>query len=69
MTLCGTSENNLSFHMYTYSDLFLFTDKDECTTGTHNCIEGALCLNVIGSFRCVCPGENGQLIDCTGTQM
>ena len=29
------------------------SDVDECTTNTHNCVAGQICLNVYGSFRCL----------------
>ena len=38
---------------------------NECAAGTHNCIEDAFCVNVIGSFSCLCSDQNG-LFDCTG---
>ena len=38
---------------------------DECATNVHNCVEGSICVNTNGDFRCLCPGKNG-MIDCTG---
>ena len=40
-------------------------DVDECTTRINNCIEGSLCINTNGDFRCLCRGSNG-MTDCTG---
>ena len=34
--------------------VFYFTDIDECVLG-HNCENGATCINVIGTYTCICP--------------
>ena len=41
-------------------------DTDECTTGGHNCDSNAVCINIEGSFTCVCKdGYTGDGITCT----
>ncbi|KAM3723456.1 Fibrillin-1 [Dirofilaria immitis] len=40
-------------------------DIDECSTDTHNCHPVAMCINVPGSFTCICPsGYNGNGRKC-----
>ena len=46
-------------------DCSLLSDVDECETRINNCVEGAMCKNTHGDFRCLCPGPTG-MIDCTG---
>ena len=33
----------------------LAADPDECTMGTDDCVDGATCMNTVGSFTCTCP--------------
>ena len=33
---------------------WLFTDIDECTIGTHYCIDSEICVNLNGTYECVC---------------
>ena len=36
-------------------------DVDECQTGSYSCHEFAQCVNVIGSYDCICqPGYTGD---------
>ena len=46
----------------------LFTDIDECATGTHNCHGNATCSNSIGGFSCQCKaGFTGDGVNsCLG---
>ena len=46
-----------------------FTDIDECTTGTHDCVFPFLCMDIFGSFTCNCT--QGTLLtgqECVGEQ-
>ena len=48
----------------------IFSDIDECTTGTHDCDPTpfeANCSNTVGSFTCACnTGYTGDGKTCTG---
>ena len=37
-------------------------DVDECALRIHNCVRRSRCINTIGSYTCVCPGN----ISCYG---
>ena len=46
--------------------LLLFTDVDECISGTHNCSNNATCTDSDGSYLCSCkPGYDGDGYACT----
>ena len=49
-------------------DGFSCSDQDECTAGTSDCDENAICMNTIGSHICECPSgfidENGDGTKC-----
>ena len=45
------------FEMYVY-----FTDVDECTSATHNCIAGSACENTIGGYKCA---RNVSIVNST----
>ena len=48
-------------------DLVFRTDIDECSEGTHSCDINAECINVNGSFNCMClDGLNGDGFSCFG---
>ena len=35
----------------------LFLDLDECSTNSHECAQDKMCVNMLGSYDCVCrPG-------------
>lgn len=36
------------------SMLHYFVDVDECSDSSHNCGEGYECVNLEGSYKCVC---------------
>ena len=43
----------------------LFTDLDECATGSHDCQDNSICINLPGNYHCQCePGY--QYIDSVG---
>jgi hypothetical protein len=51
---------------YTVKLAFCTVDEDECSTGSHYCSKGAVCINTIGSYRCACPaGYEGDGFNCT----
>jgi hypothetical protein len=48
-----------------FMNIFLYTDIDECTFGTHSCDQDAMCTNTDGSFTCACyPGSTGDGLSC-----
>ena len=48
---------NLSCHYLLLANV----DVDECQTGSYSCHEFAQCVNVIGSYDCICqPGYTGD---------
>ena len=45
----------------------LFSEIDECFTGTHSCDANAECINTAGSYNCTCrPGYHGNGSSCEG---
>ena len=42
----------LHIHVYMFTCVFFSSDNDECSLGTHNCIQ--ICTNTAGSFYCGC---------------
>ena len=38
------------------------TDIDECTEDKHNCENGYVCVNTLGSF--ICDGKNNMITNC-----
>ena len=50
-------------------NLFLIADINECDEGTADCVNGAECINVNGSYTCQCPvGFQKTADNCTGVQ-
>ena len=44
------------------------TDVDECVLGNHNCDENADCMDIEGSFYCICSeGYAGSGTICMST--
>ena len=41
------------------------TDVNECTAGTSECTPGATCVNVPGTYLCICGDGSGDE-DCYG---
>lgn len=48
--------------LYNYRDTFHTSiDVDECQKGSYHCHEIANCVNVVGSYDCMCkPGYEGD---------
>ena len=45
-----------------------YLDINECSTGSHDCHENAICVNTAGHFNCSCkPGYSGDGRLCSGT--
>jgi len=41
-------------------------DIDECELGINNCHENSTCVDVVGSFVCICNnGFDGDGVNCT----
>lgn len=56
----------LEFFLYCMS----FPDIDECASGTHNCREDQVCINLRGSFTCQClPGYQKRGEQCVGKSL
>ena len=63
-TCTGTHPTNIFFQK-TY--FYQCADIDECAQGTDNCAPNVECMNVQGSFKCVCrEGFEGNGTLCTG---
>ncbi len=47
--------------------LYLFSDENECLTGSHDCDMNANCVNTYGSYTCHCEtGFLGNGVVCSG---
>ena len=56
----------VSADMYS-SSIILITDIDECSDGSDDCDDKALCENTEGSHTCTCnQGYSGTGLICTG---
>ena len=64
----NTNQLKSQFDLSCYYLLMANADVDECRMGTYYCHEFAQCVNVIGSYDCVCqPGYTGDgEQSCTG---
>ena len=50
--------------------IFLILDIDECTTGNNTCFSNSLCINLNGSYDCLCyNGSTGGPINCSGIEL
>ena len=42
------------------------SDINECVEGTAKCDSNATCMNIVGSYTCICDyGYTGDGFDCT----
>ena len=47
--------------------IYIYTDVDECSDGSDDCDDKALCENTEGSHTCTCnQGYSGTGLICTG---
>lgn len=52
-----------------FYNLFLIADINECDEGTADCVNGAECINVNGSYTCQCRvGFQKTADNCTGVR-
>ena len=71
LTKCDIFYNNISLSfLFTKSrtDVILFSDINECSTGAAVCSKDADCINLSGTYTCKCKdGYNGTGYVCEGT--
>lgn len=68
-TLCFVLLTEMELHNTMSSICIPPPDINECVEGTNNCHEKATCINLIGSYRCICrPGYSGNGFICTGKE-
>ena len=49
---------------YYYIPSLLFSDIGECMAGSDSCMNGATCINTVGSYTCLCDvGWTGNVCD------
>lgn len=47
--------------------IYIYSDINECATGSNNCHEDATCTDTKGSFNCTCnDGLIGDGVSCIG---
>ena len=65
--IAKTSSDNCLISSQALLLFHYFSDIDECTTGTHNCSDHAVCNNTKGGHNCTCKkGFIGDGENCTG---
>ena len=53
--------SSIDLHSHFHADI------DECLQGSNNCHDNAICINLMGSYRCECkPGYSGNGFICIG---
>ena len=54
-------------NLYFYLSLIFQLDIDECLSELNECQKNTKCLNIVGSYKCVCKdGFEGNGIFCEG---
>ena len=73
-TCTGWPPSYIIYYIISHSNIvnvngnaFFFTDINECTENLDDCSDNANCVNLIGSFECLClDGFRGDGRTCSG---
>ena len=64
---CGFNQSEMGKYFEWTINIFIFSDIDECSIGTHGCSAAAECDNIEGSYMCSClTGYTGDGRVCEG---